>query len=269
MTRQAHSDAAAPGRAESLPSPYEDAEFYDLIFREFADDLGLYRRLAKQVRGPVLEVGCGTGRVTIPCLKDGADVDGLDLEPNMLRTLERKAAALGLEARTYAADMRDFTLPRRYALILVTFNAFLHNLSTEDQLRTLRCCLAHLEPGGELVMHVSFFSAAIVGELGGEPVLEMETRDPETGHVLQLYDTRRFDQVRQLQHSLNEVRELDADGRVVSSRVSETRVRWIYAPEMELLLEKAGFARWEIRGGFDLRPLESEQDQMIVRAWKA
>ena len=255
-------------RPAPAPTPYDDAALYDQIFNDLDMDLSFYRRLARETHGPILEIGCGTGRVMLPCLKDGADLDGLDLSAPMLEALERKARALGLTARVHAGDMREFALPRRYALILIPFNAFLHNLDTEDQLRTLRCCREHLESGGRLVMHVSFFSSAIVGETSAEPALELETRDPASGHLLQHFDHRTMDPVRQLQHSRNEIRELDAAGRVVSTRYTETDMRWIYPPELELLLRVAGYARWQIHGDFDLKPLESENDQMIVFAWK-
>ena len=82
-----------------------------------------------------------------------------------------------------------------------------------------------------------------------------------------MWDTRTFDRVKQLQHSYNEVEMLDGKGRVVSVRPSKTTIRWIYKAEMELLLRSPGFARWDILGGFDGRPLVNETDDMIVKAW--
>jgi hypothetical protein len=65
-----------------------------------------------------------------------------------------------------------------------------------------------------------------------------------------------------------EIQELDAEGRVAASHPSTTSMRWTYKPEMELLLQAAGFPRWQICGDFDRRPLTSDTDQMIVFAWK-
>ena len=62
--------------------------------------------------------------------------------------LRRKAAALGLTARVHAADMRDFTLPRRYALIVIPFRAFLHNLATTDQLARCAPAASTSSPAG-------------------------------------------------------------------------------------------------------------------------
>jgi SAM-dependent methyltransferase len=249
------------------PSPFDDAELYDRVFAALDFDVPFWRALAKRARGPVLDVGCGTGRITLPCLEAGADVDGLDLYPGMLERLRAKAEARGFKPRLAHADMRDFTLPRRYALIMIPFNAFLHNLTTEDQLATLGCCRTHLETNGALVMHASYNGAKVVLESGGPAALELEVRDPASGHLLQHYDSRTIDPVRQLQHSVNEVRELDAAGRVVASHTSETDVRWVYPAELELLLRVAGFKRWEIRGGFDGEPVGTNEGMLIASAW--
>ena len=76
------------------------------------------------------------------------EVEGLDLFEPMLSRLRRKAEALGLSPRLYTADMSDFRLPRRYALIMIPFNAFVHNLTQEAQIRCLERCREHLETYG-------------------------------------------------------------------------------------------------------------------------
>ena len=258
----------ARGPAASLPSPYDDGELYERVFHGLDMDIEFFSTLAKEARGPVLELGCGTGRVTLPCLEAGAEVDGLDLYPSMLEVLRRKAEARDLRVRLHRADMRAFSLPRRFALVTIPFNAFLHNLTTEDQLATLSRCRDHLAPGGVLVVHASLFTSPEILSSTNAPVLELETVDPGTGHTLQHYDTRSIDPVNQIQHSINEVRELDRQGRLVSSRRTETAVRWVNRAELELLLRVAGFTRWKLYGGFRNEPLDVEHQQMVAFAWK-
>jgi len=248
-------------------SPFDDGDLYDVLVAGFSYGIEPYVALARAAAGPVLEIACGTGRVTLPCLQAGADVDGLDLSPAMLSTLRVKAAALGFSPTLYQADMSDFRLPRRYALILITFNAFIHNLTQEAQIRCLQRCREHLEPGGMLAFDTYFPSLAIIGAPQHSRVLEGETKHPRTGEVIRLYDTRSFDRVEQIQHSLNEVEAVDAAGNVRTLQRSEFRVRWVYKAEMALLLRAAGFARWEIHGAFERRPLTEETDDMIVHAW--
>jgi SAM-dependent methyltransferase len=249
-------------------SPFDDAELYDVLFGELGFDRDFYLELAKRARGPVLEVACGTGRVLIPCLQSGIDIDGLDLYPTMLDGLRVKAAELGLKPRLYEGDMRDFTLRRRYALLFIAFNGFVHSLTTEDQLKTLRVCREHLLPEGELVFNIFFPGIEFLGCQQGVPILEQEVPHPRTGLPVRIYDTRTLSRVEQVQHSRIEIQELDAAGGVAASHFSDTDMRWTFKTEMELLLRVAGFSSWQIHGGFDGRPLTSENDLMVVFARK-
>jgi SAM-dependent methyltransferase len=256
-----------PTPAAVEATPFDDGALYDLLCAGLIYDFDFYLGLAKAARGPVLEVCCGTGRILLPCLQAGVDAEGLDLFPAMLARLREKAATLGLHPVLHEANMAAFRLPRRYALVMIPFNAFVHNLTTDDQLACLRACRDHLLPGGLLAFDAAFPGPHWIGAASGTRHLEGEIAHPETGLAVRMWDTRTFDRVQQLQHSFNEVEFLDAAGRVAATHPSQTTVRWIYKGEMELLLRLAGFARWEILGGFDGRPLQHETDAMIVKAW--
>jgi SAM-dependent methyltransferase len=255
--------------ASSLPSVFDDGDVYDLVLRDIPYGLDYYVARAKQANGPVLDVACGTGRVLLPCLQSGVDIEGLDLFEPMLKTMRAKATMLGLSPRLHRADMSDFALSRRYALIMIPFNAFIHNMTQEAQIRCLNICREHLLPGGELTFDTFFPSLDIVGTPQNTRVLEGELPHRDTQLPIRLYDTRSFDRVAQEQHSINEIELLAADGSVQTVYRSESRSRYIYKHEMELLLRVAGFARWEIYGDFDRRPLTRESDAMVVSAWNA
>jgi SAM-dependent methyltransferase len=255
--------------ASSLPSIFDDGDVYDLVGKDVPYGLDFYVGLARQAKGPVLDIACGTGRILLPCLQAGVDIEGLDLFEPMLKTLRAKAAGLGLTPRLHQADMSDFALPRRYCLIMIPFNAFIHNMTQEAQIRCLQLCREHLVPEGNLTFDTFFPSREIVGAPDNTRVLEGEILHPQTGLPIRMYDTRRFDRVAQVQHSLNEIELLAADGSVQTVHRSEVSSRYIYKHEMALLLRIAGFACWEIYGDFDRRPLTRENDAMIVTAWNA
>jgi SAM-dependent methyltransferase len=250
-------------------TPFDDGALYDIFFERLDLGVDFYLKLAQAADGPILDVACGTGRIMLPCLKAGVDVDGVDLFPSMLARLRQKASALGFNPQLHEANMAEFRLARRYALIMITFNAFVHNLTTEDQLATLNACRDHLKPGGMLVFDTAFPGPHWIAQPSGTREMEMEIAHPETGLPVRMWDTRTFDRVKQLQYSSNEIEMLDATGKVIATRPSKTTIRWIYKSEMELLLRLAGFACWEILGDFDGRPLERETDAMIVKAWTA
>ncbi len=254
---------------DSVPSIFDDGDLYDLVLQDLPYGLDFYLGLARAAQGPVLDIACGTGRILLPCLAAGVEIEGLDLIEPMLERLRAKAARLGLSPRLHQADMSEFALPRRFALVMIPFNAFIHNMTQEAQIRCLALCREHLLPGGMLVFDTFFPSLEIVGAAAGTRVLEGELPHPETGLPMRMYDTRTFDRVAQTQHSLNELEILAADGSVQQVHRNQASSRYVYKHEMELLLRIAGFARWEIYGDFDRRPLTREGDAMIVTAWRA
>lgn len=247
---------------------YIQPEVYDLYYSWQTHDIPFYVARAREARGPALEVGCGTGRILLPTLQSGADIDGLDLHPGMLEVLKRKASALGLNPRVLKADMRDFTMPRRYALVTIPFRAFMHNLTTDDQLRTLRCCHEHLESGGALVYNLFYPSFDRLVAPDGEPYVEQEFPHPATGLPVVMITTRWADRVNQVMRVEREVRESGPRGEMAAVHRDRFSLRWTYRAEMELLLQGAGFTRWQVCGGFDQRPLLKDTDEMVWTAWK-
>ena len=249
------------------PSIYDAPDLYDLMFEHFEFDLPFWTRVAHEAGGPILDLGCGTGRILLPLARAGADIDGIDASPAMIAQLQKKAVAHGLRVDTRVADMRGFTTSRRYARVICAFNSFAHAEDTEQQLATLRAVRAALAPGGALVLHLSYPSPAYWAKPDGEPVMERETPIPGTDHRLQLWDGRAKQVVEQRQHSTNEYREVDVNGIVVRRHVGDSVQRWTYRFELELLLRVAGFARWELFGGFEGEPLERPDQQMIAWGW--
>ena len=154
--------------ASGLPSIFDDGDVYDLVLKDIPYGLDFYVTLRREASGPVLDVACGTGRILLPCLQAGVDIEGLDLFEPMLKTLRAKAAALGLSPRLHQADMSDFSVPRRFKLIMIPFNAYIHNMTQETQIRCLQRCREHLLPGGMLAFDTFF------------PSLEIVWRAPET-----------------------------------------------------------------------------------------
>jgi SAM-dependent methyltransferase len=255
--------------ASGLPSVFDDGDAYDLLLggRDVPYGLDFYVALARAAQGPVLDIACGTGRILLPCLQAGVDIEGLDFFEPMLKTLRAKAAVLGLSPRLHLADMSDFSLQRRFNLIMIPFNAFIHNMTQESQIQCLRICREHLLPGGMLVFDTFFPSLAIVGLPESTRVLEGEVPHPVTGRRLRMYDTRTFERVAQLQHSICEVEQGAEDGSFTIVHRSKVSSRYIYKNEMALLLRVAGFTHWEIYGDFERRPLTHENHAMIVMAW--
>ena len=121
--------------------------------------------------GPVLELGAGTGRITLPVAQQGLSVHALDAHPGMLDALRRKTSALPREVRELITitegDMRRFRLDRTFSFVIIPFRAFLHNLTADDQLACLQCVREHLVPGGRLAFNVFHPSLEFMAQHAG------------------------------------------------------------------------------------------------------
>jgi SAM-dependent methyltransferase len=132
----------------------ENAERYDLLEPGLPGDAAFYMSLARACAPPVLELGCGTGRVALEIAAAGIPTVGLDRSPGMLRVAARKAA--GREPAAWVVgDMRAFGFRRPFGLICIPHRGFLHALTRADQEAVLRCCVHHLRPGGRLALNVA------------------------------------------------------------------------------------------------------------------
>ena len=152
---------------------FADPPNYDIEEGErSADRIAFYCELAKTVGGPVLEIACGSGLVTLPVAARGLDVTGLDLAHSMLEHARKKAEAQGLDIRWMQADARSFDLGTRYQFIFITGNAFQAFLRRDDQEALLASVRRHLAPHG---------------------VFAFETRNP-SGHDLTDQSQEEFDQ---------------------------------------------------------------------------
>jgi SAM-dependent methyltransferase len=250
------------------PSPYIAPDLYDLLFDSLDFDIAYWLDVARGAGGPVLEAACGTGRVLLPILRTGIAIEGFDSSLAMVARLKDKAREHGLAVRAEVFDMREYSMGRRYARIICAFNGFAHCETTEDQIAFLRCSYDHLEPGGALVLHMSYPGPAYWSEPEDRAVLEREVPRPGGG-TLQLWDNRRKNIVGQRQDSELEIRELGPSGELEAVHRFSTSQRWVYRYELELLFRSAGFMRWSFLGGFDGRPLKAPDGQMIAWAFKA
>jgi SAM-dependent methyltransferase len=129
------------------------ALWHDLECGDYREDLAFWRSLAAQTGGPVLDVGAGTGRVTLELAASGVAVVALDLEAELLTALRHRAR--GLPVETVVADARRFTLPQRFSLVLVPMQTLQLLGGREGRAAFLRRALAHLRPGGLLAAAVA------------------------------------------------------------------------------------------------------------------
>lgn len=241
------------------------ASHYDSVYallRDRSGDIEFYRRLARESGGPVLELGCGTGRVLMPVGLEGIACTGLDPSEAMLEELRRKRPPPNL--RLVSGRMQDFNLsPDRFALIFSAFRAFQHLLTVEDQLACLSSVRRHLSPGGLFAFDVfapKLERTAILEEPEAE---DARWREGET-EVVRFTAVRR-DPARQVMDVLFRY-EIRRPGLPPRSESVRTRMRYFFRYEIEHLLARAGFSDIEIFGGFDRRPYDYSSGETVVLA---
>jgi SAM-dependent methyltransferase len=243
------------------------ARYYDLFYGLQADDLPMYRDFALSADGPILEIGCGTGRVLVPLAAEGHVVTGLDASAAMLALTRAKARANHVEDRVtlLQGDMRDFEMPGRFGLAFSAINTFMHCHDMEQQLACLRCIRRHLQPGGQLVVDLFHPDLQTLLECDGRLLSRGELRDPDTGHIVQHVFARRLELATQTQQLNYLMDEIDASG-VVHRACFSLQVRFVYRYEMELLLRLAGFSLETVYGSYELEPFDSGSEKMIFVA---
>jgi SAM-dependent methyltransferase len=126
--------------------------WHDVECGTYAGDIALWLQLAAERPGPILELGCGTGRVALALARAGHDVLGLEREPALVAELESRARVEELAVDAVTADARDFSLDRRFGLVLAPMQ-LAHLLGGADGRRSmLRRVSDHLAPGGRAAL---------------------------------------------------------------------------------------------------------------------
>jgi SAM-dependent methyltransferase len=268
---------------------FADPHTYDI---EANNDTGIafYTALAQETGGPVLEVACGTGRVSIPIARLGFAVTGLDIVPGMLELARSKSA--GLSTRWVEGDARAFDLGEQFQLIFVTGNAFQAFLTRADQEALLERVRAHLHHEGLFAFEtrnprwarscnsISVFAPSdgvllrsrneSTETLGRDLFAILETRDEEEdwqtytdirGRDVRISKTQVYDHVAQILHWTTYRRW--REGEQEQTKITRIAVRYTFPQELAALLYYNGFTIIRQYGDWNLEPLTATSTSII------
>lgn len=246
------------------------ARYYDVDTGLETEDVPFYVAFARRTGGPILEVACGTGRVLLPLAEAGFEVVGLDISRAMLNIAWEKVQSAGLQdkVRLVLGDARDFDLGMRFNLAFVALNSFMHFVDDEDQVRVLRGIARHLKPGGFLILDLPNPEQSILGESGGHLIHEWIRRAPDTGHQLLKFRSQRADTASQLLDLTFIYDDVAPDGQVRRTAIPFA-LRYFHRREVELLLERCGFAVEAVYGSYELEAYQDGSLKLIVVARQA
>jgi SAM-dependent methyltransferase len=236
------------------------ADLYDYVapYRE-RPDLNFYVEAARESGGPVLEVGCGTGRVLIPTARAGIRITGLDLSPQMLEVcrdrLRQEPEEVQERVRLVQADMRLFDLGATFALATIPFRPFQHLTTVADQMSCLSTIRRHLSDNGRLILDVfnPSLDALVRDNLGQELAEEPPFTTPDGRRVVRRHKVVSRDPFNQISNVELIYYVTHSDGRE-ERYVQAFPMRHLFRFEAEHLLARCGFEVEQLYGDFDRSP---------------
>ncbi len=246
-------------------SPYDSwAEIYDSLFSYVVDDISYYVEEATLSGGTVLELGCGTGRVSIPIARAGIDIVGIDASSAMLARAREKSREAGIpNLKLLWADMRDFNLSSEFNLVIIPFRGLLSLLSVDDEIRTLTNIKRHLAPGGKLIFDIFVPDLNMMVQEGDVPYHFRDVTDTETGRHLVVWNQANYDAFSQVMSIRTTIEQLDDSGRVSSKMYRDFALRYIFRWEMHHLLGLCGYDVRAMYGNFERGEFREDSTEMV------
>jgi len=252
---------------------YKHPEEYDLEHLGDEEDIGFYLALSRRLAPrKVLELGCGTGRITLPLAQLGFELVGLDSQTDMLGKAEERRLQEPFEIRQrlqfIEGDMRTWSGQSDFDLIMIPASSITHVHSLEDQLSVWRTCRNNLLPGGRLLVEVTMPNMASFAESFRVPPrtpveVDIDNIDETDGTRLIRRKTTRY-----LSHEQRaEIRfmyEKYRDGRGVETFLDDFESHVFFPRELRLLFIHTSFEVEQTIGDYQGRALKADSPVMIM-----
>ncbi|MEX2443535.1 MAG: class I SAM-dependent methyltransferase [Alkalispirochaeta sp.] len=235
---------------------YEQPQLYDALYDRFTEDIPFYLDLCRP--GPVCELACGSGRVSVPLAAAGLSVTAVDSQPEMVEAAEERARAAGALAGTVQfrrGDMREPQGQEAFSSVIVPLHSLSHLLTIEDLLQALSAMHHSLKPGGTLALAVHNPDPAYLSQRGEG--LERIHRDVAAVAVYEVADYRSDTQLLHLKWYVETAAE---------TKLFAYELRMIFPEELLLLLRSTGFEIEARYGWYDRTPFGPESGTQIVVA---
>jgi len=241
---------------------YEDPAYYHKAYADREEDIAYYVALAKKHGGPVLEYGCGSGRIALPMARAGVEVQGVDLSQAMLGELESKSKAEPPEVRKRVrvrhGDMREVALKKRFPLIICAFNTILHLYDRDDVERFFSRVRSHLTPDGTFVFDANVPTPFDLARDPSKAFKMPAFRHPTLGRRVRYAERFDYDPIRQILFVA-----LEFSPTVGEPFVTPLSHRQFFPEELAALLHYNGFDVDKREGGFRGEPVDRHCDCIV------
>lgn len=245
---------------------YRDADYYDHAYRRYRQDVEHYVELARAVGGPVLELGGGTGRITVALARAGFEVVMVDRMESMLARAEARFARESRKVRErvtrVSADVRELELGRRFPLVIGPFNMLQHLYTREDVERALAMVRRHLTPDGRFAFDVLVPEPSSLVRDPSRFYKNRPITHPRTKVRYDYAEAFEYDHDTQIQTTV--IRFVALDGEEV--HYDRLVQRQFFPRELEALLHYNGFEVLVHDGGFGGQPIDEVAESQVVVA---
>jgi ubiquinone/menaquinone biosynthesis C-methylase UbiE len=252
-----------------LNSYKNTAHLYDTDDRDIVkDDVNFYIKQAENNHGEILEIACGTGRVTLPLVRAGFNVDAFDLSSEMINEfimkLNQESKEVQERIKLSQADMTDFNFNKKYRMIIIPFRSFQLLTETEQAIQCLTCIQHHLSEDGIFIIH-AYRPNMHLDDSWVQPETEDWTKtDLNTGITIKrTHIKRRIDQINQITFPELIYYISDAEGKE-EKFIEKLAMKYYYEEQLRELLISNGFKIVEEFGYFDERPIQDGPELIFI-----
>ncbi len=234
-----------------------DANIYDGL-NTFLSDLQFYRKwMPADENAQILELCCGSGRLTIPLAKEGLNICGVDNSKTTLEQAKLKAKNEILKIDFIEADIRTLDLPHKYDLIFIPFNSIHHLYKNQDLFDALKVVKKHLKKDGLFILdcYNPNIHYIIEAEKGKNKIAEYKTID---GRKVMIEQTMKYESKSQI----NRIEWHYFINNVFHS-VQNLDMRMFFPQELDTYLKWSGFAIINKFGNFDEDVFEDNSEKQI------
>jgi len=233
---------------------YLNPNLYDALHNDIGTDENVIKYYAKKCNGPVLEIACGTGRLSKYIIDLGLPYTGID---NSKPFLDISLQKFGGNGTFLHNNMQDFKLAEKFDFIFIGFNSFLHNLTDKDALNCLRCVREHLNSDGIFLLSIFLPDPEFLYR--DEYLHEARTFFNYNGKQCRVMERNSYNDETQI-NSLTW--QLEIDGKQ-SDEIYCFKQRMFYPHKMHLLFQESGFSVNEKFGDWDMNPMDEESPLQI------
>jgi SAM-dependent methyltransferase len=236
---------------------YRDGKSYDAL-NEFVTDVPFYLQMIEKFGEPIIELACGTGRITIPIAEKGFEIVGIDISEGMINEAKEKSTKAKLDIRFIESDIRDFELNRKFSLIVLPFNSICHLHDFESISSCFNCVKKHLTTDGRFIIDVFKPDLKFLLRDDNTRFEKAVYKNPYANNNVKLMESFHYSEVDQISrfkwYFQNEGDEI----------VQDLNMRMFFPQELDNYLRFSGFEIEDKFGNYNKSSFTSRSDKQLI-----